>query len=137
GLEQVGGTEASLPRASARTERGHLHVLAHGEPAEGATVLERPGQPGAAAAVRPPARHVSPLELDGPAIREVEAREHVHEGGLAGAVRSDEADNLVPMQFERDLAERLNTGECARDSRGPERSSGPRRLFDLRFRQAA
>ena len=41
------------------------------------------------------------FELDRPGARHVEAREHVHECRLAGAVRPDQADHLVAVQLQR------------------------------------
>ena len=65
-------------------------------------------------------------------VGEVEAREDVHERRLARAVRADQADDLVAMQLERDVSERLDAFERARDAGGPERSSGPPCLVSSR-----
>jgi hypothetical protein len=88
------------------------------------------------ALVRTPARDVTPFELDGTLIRKVEPREDVHERRLPGAVRADETDDLMPVQLERDVAERLHAVEGTRDAGGPERGSGPPYLFRLNFDQA-
>jgi hypothetical protein len=67
-------------------------------------VLERPRKTVAPTPMGFPACDVAALELDGAFLDEVEPGQHVHEGGLAGAVRPDEADDLVPMELERDPA---------------------------------
>ena len=64
-------------------------------------------------------------ELDRAGGREVEAGEDVDEGRLAGSVRADQADDLVAVQLERDVAERVEPFEGARDGGGPESVSGP------------
>ena len=87
--------------------------------------------------MRAPARDVAPLELDRALVGEVEAGEDVHERRLAGAVRADQADDLVAVQLERDVAERLHALERTRDAGGPERGSGPPCLVRLWLRQAA
>ena len=108
-------------------ERRDLDVLAHGQLAERAAVLERAREPGAPAPVRAPAGDVALVELDRAGGREVEAGDQVDERRLAGAVRADQADDLVPVQLERDVVERLHALERARDGGGPERSPGPPR----------
>ena len=57
-----------------------------------------------------------------PARREVEPRHQVDERRLAGAVRADQADDLVPVQLERHVVERLHALERARDRARPQRS---------------
>ena len=104
-LEQRVGATPRLPRSRSDAERRHLDVLPHGEPAERAAVLEGPGETRPPAAVRPPARDVASFELDRALVREVEAGEEVHERRLPGAVRADEADDLVPVQLERHARE--------------------------------
>ena len=74
-------------------ERRHLDVLAHGEPAEEAPVLERPREPGPAAPVRRPARDVArrrarPVRDDGRS-KPVRMLTSVV---LPGAVRADQAE---------------------------------------------
>ena len=61
-----------------------------------------------------------------PGGRDVEAGEHVDERRLPGAVRPDQADDLVPVQLERRRRRaRCTPVERARHGGGPERSSGP------------
>lgn len=119
------------------TERSHLHVLTHREASKRPAVLERAREAYPAALVRSPPRHVATLELDRPLVREVEAGEHVDEGRLSGSVRTDETDDLMPMQLECDVVERLHAREGTRDGGGPERGSGPPCLLRLCFGQIA
>ena len=101
--EQLGRRARAPRRAGPDAERRDLDVLPHRQSAERAAVLERPRDPGAAAPVRAPAGDVALAELDRARRRGVEAAEHVHERRLAGAVRADQADDLVPVQLERDV----------------------------------
>src|SRR5207237_6547974 len=100
--------------------RGHLHVLADRETAERAAVLERPREACTPAPRRAPRGHVAIAELDRASVREVEAAEHVDERRLAGAVRPDQADDLVPVQLNRHIAERPDALERARDPGRPQ-----------------
>ena len=60
-----------------------------------------------------------------PDVRPVEAAEDVHERRLAGAVRPDQPDDLVPAHLERHLLQRLHALEGPRHGGGPEGVSGP------------
>jgi hypothetical protein len=63
--------------------------------------------------VRRPRGDVLAGELDRAGGGRVESRQHVHERRLAGAVRPDQADDLVPAQLERDAAQRVQRLEGA------------------------
>ena len=67
-----------------------------------------------------------------PARGEVEPRHQVHERRLAGAVRADQSDDLVPAQLERHVVERLHALERARDGARPQRSLRRRAVGDVR-----
>ena len=82
-------------------------------------MLERAREPGAPAAVRAPARDLAAVELDRAGGREVEPGHQVDERRLARAVRADQADDLVLVQLERDVVERLHALERARDGDAP------------------
>src|SRR5205823_10356449 len=79
--------------------------------------------------LRAPAGDVAAAELDGALVRVVEAGEHVHQRRLSGAVRTDQANHLPPVQLERNLAQRANPLEGPRDGGGPESFPGPPRSF--------
>ena len=125
-VEELRRPATSISGSSADSQSGYLDVLTHGEVSEGVAVLERARETGAPPAVRPPARDVAILELDGARARKVEARHDVHERRLAGAVRPDEPDHLTAAKLERDALERMNAHEGPRDTGGPERASGHR-----------
>jgi hypothetical protein len=88
------------------------------------TVLKRSRQARAPAALRRPARDLAALELDRAARREVEAGDQVDERRLAGAVRTDQPDDLFPPELEIDAVERLDPFEVAGDADRPEYRSG-------------
>jgi hypothetical protein len=91
-------------------------------------VLEGPRKTGPATALRRPARDVAAFELDGARRRQVEAGDHVHQGRLAGAVRPDQADHLVPFEAEVDRRQGLHAFEGAGDAGRPERPGRPASL---------
>src|SRR5581483_6798382 len=122
--EQLVRPRRGGPLRGADAERRDLDVLPHREAPEGVAVLEGPGEAVPAAAVRGPARDVAALEQDAAVARTVEAAEEVHERRLSRAVRPDQAEDLTLVQLERDVPQRLDAGERARDGGGPERSSG-------------
>ena len=124
-FEEAVGATSRLARPRSNAEPRNLDVLPHRQTTKRSAVLEGPGETCPPAPVRPPARDVAAFELDRSLVREVEPGEDVHERRLAGAVRADEADDLVPVQLERDVAERLHAVEGTRDAGGPERGSGP------------
>src|SRR4029450_10334550 len=124
-LEKAVASTASLPGPGADSERSDLDVLAHGEPTKRAAVLERtreacPSPPGWA-----PPRHLRSREVDRAGGREVEAADHIHERRLAGAVRADQSEHLVPVKLDRDVAKRVDACKRPRDAGGPEGLSGP------------
>ena len=124
-VQQLAGALRRTARRDADAERRHLHVLADGQRAERAAVLERAREPVPAAAVRRPARDVASLQLDRAGGRPVEAAEQIDERRLARSVRPDQTDDLTPPELERDVAERLHALEQTGDRGGPECSSGP------------
>jgi hypothetical protein len=86
-----------------------------------------------------PTRDVAAPELDHARVGEVEAGDDVDEGRLPCSVGTDEADDLVPVQLERHVTERLHPLEGTGDRGGPENWSGPpaflRTLFVDQARQ--
>jgi hypothetical protein len=77
------------------------------------SVLEGTREAVPPATVRPPARDVTSFELHTPGRRQVEAREDVDERRLPRAVRTDQADDLVAVQLERDVVESPDALEVA------------------------
>src|SRR5439155_4935004 len=134
-LQQRVGPPPRRRSPGADSERRHLHVLADREPAEEMSLLEGPGEPVPTAAVRSPARDVAVLELDTSGRGHVEAGEDVHERCLAGAVGSDQAEDLGASQLEVDVPQRLHTFEPAGKSDGPERPGPSARFGRGCFRQ--
>ena len=82
-------------------------VLEHAQLAEGLHDLERAAdaEPGetVSADVGECRRPSLPIDLDRAGIRPQEAREEGEDGGLAGAVRADHAENLAAKERERNI----------------------------------
>src|SRR5688500_12772993 len=78
----------------------HGQVLGHRERREDPSVLERAAEAVTSPAVGGPRRHVLPAE-DDPAVVGLEETGHeVEDGGLAGAVRSDQTEDLAWRELE-------------------------------------
>ena len=95
---------ARAPTPSAATSTFSRTVRSRNE-RECWKVRARPARP---QAVRAPARDVTPVELDRTGRGPVEPGDQVDERRLAGAVRPDQADDLVSVQLDRDVVERLH-----------------------------
>src|SRR5438034_2563038 len=110
---------SSLGQArAARLVRTKQHrrcdVVLHGNLAERSRELERAGDAPAADLVRAIPRDVLVLEqhLTG---RGLEAADYVEQGGLAGAVRSDEPEHLAALDGEMDAIQSLDAPEALAD----------------------
>ena len=108
-LEQLvahaGAPPAAAPRRRARRPRRSRGRRARGTSGcAGTFARARLGRAGAGSS----RVTSSSVELDVPARRQVEAGDDVDERRLAGAVRPDQADDLVPVQLERDVVERAH-----------------------------
>ena len=108
--EETGDEAAVRPQVAA----GH-HVLEHGAVREQSHALERARHAGADELAR------SQVRLAGAGIVHVSLRglhetaRDVEGGGLAGAVRSDESDDLARGHVEGDVVERAQAFEVDRD----------------------
>jgi ABC-type iron transport system FetAB ATPase subunit len=108
-----------LPRRSdvgGPAERADHHVLDHGERAERLHDLECAADPGMAGAIRAPAGDVEAAQRHAPGIRPVDAGDQVEAGGLAGAVGSDQRDDLAAANGEAHVVDRLEAAEALRDA---------------------
>ena len=90
-------------------QRVHLHVLPRGQVAVEARILEddaelRPG----GVRVR---RRIQPVEPHRAARRPEQRRHHLDRGGLPGAVRTEEGEDLAAADFERHALDRLDVAE--------------------------
>ena len=56
-----------------------------------------------------------PENVIGPAADVAEARDAIEQGGLAGAVRADQAADLAAPQLQRDAVQGANAAEANRD----------------------
>src|SRR5450830_1577178 len=106
---------ARLLAAVGAAERGDHDVLEDREAGEGLDDLERPGQAEVTDGVRLQAVDPAPLEQDRAAGRRVIAVDEVEDRRLAGAVRTDETQDVALLEREGHVADRLQTAEALRD----------------------
>ena len=92
-------------------------VLAHGEVVEQLGRLPRPGETAQRTYVRLRSGDISPVDADRSPMGH-EPRDGVDERGLAGAVRADQADQLVGFDLEIDLDHGVHAAERDRDVAG-------------------
>ena len=126
-LRELVGHRLGGPVETDQSERpvglsaGDGDVLADLEVVEQVGVLPRPRQAAAGSLVRRQRTDVLPVERDAPRERD-EARDRVDQRRLAGAVRSDQADQLALADLEVDVLERVDAAEC--DGQAADREHG-------------
>src|SRR5690606_37486133 len=126
------------PDAAARLHR-EAHVLHHGELREEVGELEGATEPQARAARRAQAGDVAPAEAHDAGAGAQLAGDQVEEGGLAGAVGTDDRGERARMEGTADLVDRDVTAEADRQADGferrrhcfPGRSARDQRLYRI------
>jgi hypothetical protein len=108
----------------------HQHVLAHRHVGEEANRLEGARDASAHDGVRTQADERAALEDDGAAVGGHEARHHVEEGGLPGAVGADESHDAPTGHHEVDVVQRDHPAEPLGEAAHLE--NGPRAVAGLR-----
>src|SRR5262249_27951831 len=112
------------PAVRARANADH-DVLQHGQRREQRVILERPTDAQRGNVVRPEAEDRAAGQEDRALARSIEPADAVEEGRLAGAVRTDQADDLAFADVEGDAIERDDTAETHRDvTNGQQRGLG-------------
>src|SRR5215831_13030478 len=91
------------------------HIVEHRHRPKYREVLERAGDPKAGHTVGGFVKDVLTRELDGATARRVEPRQAIEQGGLSGAVRADQAENLTLAELQRHVVERDNSAEIDAD----------------------
>ena len=115
-LEQLDAARIDIALAVAAAERRRHHqVLEHGHAVERLRDLERAADAQAAAALRRQPRDVGAGEDDAPGIGLHRAAGDAEQRGLAGAVRSDDAERLALGEREVDLLRHHDGAEPLRD----------------------
>src|SRR5712691_269867 len=99
---------ASVPQHHADADQ---HVLERGERGVELRDLERAADAKACDVARHELGDVAALIVDAPAVGLEVARDHVDEGGLAGAVGADQADHGIPLDGRVDVARRGDRAE--------------------------
>ena len=92
-------------------ERSDRDVVDDAEPAERAHDLVRAGDPGARDTMRRPTDDRASGEAHLARVGPQDAADHVEQGRLAGAVRTDQREDLTVAHLERHVAERLHAAE--------------------------
>ncbi len=99
--------------------QGHPDVVKDRQVREEANVLERATDPEGGPLTRGPAEQVLTAVVDRSLRDPLEARDALHQGGLAGPVRTDQPDDLTFVHHEIDATE------------GPEATEGHRHVLAL------
>ena len=94
------------------------------------------GQTGTDSAVDGPAGHVLAAEDYASALRAQDTGEDAHQGGLAGAVGADEAEQLALVHFQRDVLYGDHSAESQGDVLGAEQGHRPDLAVSLRASSA-
>ena len=94
---------------------GNLDVVDNTGLAEQADVLERAGDPCLGDLVGFPAHNALPVEDDGTLGRRINAGDHVEDGRLAGAVGSNEADDLTMLELDVEVGNGTQATEELRE----------------------
>ncbi len=104
---------AQAPRRRPARLGGEQAVLAHGEGQQDVGALIAATEAAAGDLVGGPAGDVLAVEADAPGAGLERAGEKIDEGGLAGAVRADDAVHLVGVEGERHAVHGDETAEAA------------------------
>ena len=103
-------------RQGGRAEhRGEYHIIEHAAVGEGTRDLVGAGEPEPCDAMRGPALDRLTLEYDASAVKLVMPAHHIDQRRLAGAIGSEQAEDLSTIDIQIDPVERLNAGEALAD----------------------
>src|SRR6202521_2186063 len=94
---------------------GDADILEHGELGENLGNLERSGHAERDPLMRGEPRDIAAVEIDGAGGRRKESADQVEEGGLAGAVRSDDGAQFALCHIKRDAADGDEIAETLAD----------------------
>src|SRR4030095_5822529 len=100
--------------APAPVETAHPDIIERGEPGERPHELERPRDAAGAHAMGQEPRDVLAGEADVAAVRAQGAGDQVEQGGLAGAVRPHDAEQLAGLEGEADVVDREDAATALR-----------------------
>ena len=119
-------TDRMMPPLMPRVH-AHQHVLEARHRREQADVLERAPDAEVRDRVRRQAGDVAAVEQDLAGRRRVDARQHVEERGLAGAVGADQADDRPARDDEVDVVARHQAAELLAHAPSPRAGCRPSR----------
>ena len=102
-VEQLDQALLDLRFGQALQFQHRAYVLGHGELAEHRGFLRQVREPQAGAAVDRMRGHVLAADGDAPGVGAHQAHHHVEAGGLAGAVGTEQSDDLAVGHLERDV----------------------------------
>src|SRR5262249_10212988 len=102
-VENLGGTPTRFAAGKPLPHIAGLDILADAEPAKKPHGLEGAHDTGARKAVTRQARAITLGDENGAELRPLKAGQHVDQGGLAGTIRADQAENFAAPQGDADL----------------------------------
>jgi hypothetical protein len=103
---EAAGFGPEAPRPTVPGKQRLLDILSHGHGGEGLRDLKGPSDAEPPDAARRKAHHLVPAELDAAGVRAQLAAQAVEAGCLAGAVRSDQGEQLARVQPEAHILDR-------------------------------
>jgi hypothetical protein len=92
------------------------HVGRHVQALDEGEVLVHGRDSGTSGVCRGVERHARPVDVDGPLVGAVDPRHHLHEGGLACAVVSDDRQDLAALDVQVDSTYGFHVAERLLDS---------------------
>src|SRR5438067_5004172 len=102
-FQELGEARLDLLAREALQLEDRLHVLLHRQAAEHRVLLRQVGDAQARAPVDRQVRELGLVEVDVAGVDRNQPDDHVEAGGLAGAVRPEQADGFAAVDLERDV----------------------------------
>ena len=115
-IEDLLGPQTCGPAAHRPPAEAGSHVLEHREGGEEANGLERAGNAEARNIVGYAAGDVAAVHVDSPCRHALKAGKDVDQRALAGSVRADQAEDLIPRKLDREVFERSKAPETDGDT---------------------
>ena len=115
-IEDLLGPQTCGPAAHRPPAEAGGHVFEHREGGEEANGLERAGNAEAGNIVGQAACDVAAVRVDPPCRHALKAGKDVDQRALAGSVRADQAEDLIPRELDREVLKRGEAPETDGDT---------------------